>query len=346
MYKPNFKSNIMKNDNTLHFTIECLNSDFENASQRVKNIKDGESIVLVKDGTKIKVVTDDGYQIGYVPDIFNDIILKSMKNDIISAVIEHVDKDDTSVKICVLFEFNSNTESIIDDKHIDQIETKTSEDNKEEEKIQSSKTSISNTGVILIIIGVFLGLFMLIGMTKGCNPENNSISNAADSDSVVVDSSSSNDSSKEVVNNDIKKWDFTTEKDEMRGSTNVWASITSDDYASFDFPYNGGSFLKITVRHMKRFGTDVLLGISSGQFDGNDYNEDNYVTVRFDHGSPQRYYFTEPSDGSSDQIFIDNSRKFIAKLKRAKKIIIEAPFYQSGLQTFHFTVDESLNWKY
>jgi hypothetical protein len=55
---------------------------------------------------------------------------------------------------------------------------------------------------------------------------------------------------------------------------------------------------------MKKYGYDVLIGITSGQIHGNEYNDDNYVMVRFDKDKPIKYWFDESSDNSSDIVFI------------------------------------------
>ena len=68
------------------------------------------------------------------------------------------------------------------------------------------------------------------------------------------------------------------------------------------------------------------------------------VKVRFDGGKAMTFTTTEPSDNSSDMLFLSSVQKFINHAKRAKKILIEAPFYQEGNRVFTFTVDKPLEW--
>lgn len=103
--------------------------------------------------------------------------------------------------------------------------------------------------------------------------------------------------------------------------------------------------MTISIRYMKKYGYDAILAISPGQFDANEYAGNNHVTARFDGGSPRRYIVTEPSDGSSDYIFIQKKSDFISRCKKAKSIKIEAPFYQEGSAVFEFTVTKPLVWK-
>ena len=167
----------------------------------------------------------------------------------------------------------------------------------------------------------------------------NSYDSYADSDSVSIDPIE--DNVEEPVNS-VKTWNLKTNQDEMDDSKSYWYSLVSDNYANFDFPYEGNSYLTITVRWMKKYGYDVLLEIDKGQMVGNEYNGTNYVRVRFDSGKVQKYYYNEPNDGSSNLVFLRNAQKFIEKCKSAKDIIIEQEFYQEGVHQFKFHVDEPL----
>ena len=96
----------------------------------------------------------------------------------------------------------------------------------------------------------------------------------------------------------------------------------------------------VTVRQAKRSGTDVILGISKGQFNG------QYVSVKFDDNAAKKYKAYSADDGSLDVLFIDNAKDFIAKAKTAKTIKIEAEFYQEGNRVFTFTADKPLKWEH
>ncbi len=141
-----------------------------------------------------------------------------------------------------------------------------------------------------------------------------------------------------------KRWETSTSIDEMTGTENIWKSLTSDNTHHFDFPYEGGSTLKLTVRYMKKYGNDVILKISSGQVLCSEYNGTNYVNIRFDDEAPMRFYTNEPADYSSDHVFLNNPTKFINKAKKAKTIKVEIPIYEEGRPIFTFTVDEPLTW--
>ena len=188
--------------------------------------------------------------------------------------------------------------------------------------------------IILAIVGVsFLVLCI------NCNSITTSNGTYLDSDTAVIDTALYGNTPIEV---EKKTWSLQTEQDEMDDSKSYFYSLQSDNYANFDFPYEGDSYLTIGVRWMKKSGYDVLLKITDGQMVGNEYNGTNYVRVRFDGGKVQKFYYDEPNDGSSNLVFLRNAQKFIEKCKNAKDIIIEQEFYQEGVHQFKFHVDEPL----
>lgn len=189
--------------------------------------------------------------------------------------------------------------------------------------------------IILTIVGVSF-LVLCINM---CNSITTSNGTYLDSDTAVIDTALYGNTPIEV---EKKTWSLQTKQDEMDDSKSYWYSLQSDNYANFDFPYEGDSYLTITVRWMKKYGYDVLLEITDGQMVGDEYNGTNYVRVRFEGGKVQKFYYNEPNDGSSNLVFLRNAQKFIEKCKNAKDIIIEQEFYQEGVHQFKFHVDEPL----
>lgn len=189
-----------------------------------------------------------------------------------------------------------------------------------------------------------LGIFIIIGIISNLGGGADKSSQSNNEDSTYLDTTNNNAPTLSEKKKDLKTWNYSTETDEMNDSKSRFASLTSDNTVDFDFPYQGGSYLNLTVRYMKKYGTDVYIKISSGQFICNEYQGTNNVRVRFDNGSPIKFSTNEPSDGSSDLLFLSNAKKFIKLAKQAKIIKIEAPFYQEGNRVFTFTVDKSLEW--
>lgn len=207
---------------------------------------------------------------------------------------------------------------------------------------QQSPKKKMNGCLKYVLIG--FGLFMLIGIIGNLVDGDGTKSSASAQDSVAI--SQETDTMSAVAETPKKTWAYNTEVDEMTDSKSKYAYLKSDNYADFDFPYNGGSYMTISIRHTKKWGLDVYLSISKGQFLCSEYQGTDKITARFDDGTPIKFRTTEPDDGSSDLIFIVDSKAqaFVNKCKKAKSIKIEASFYQEGNRVFKFSVDEPLEW--
>lgn len=205
------------------------------------------------------------------------------------------------------------------------------------------ESSNNNNGLGIVISAVMAILILLI-IVNQCSKKESSMPQEHENYAVV-------DTIAEVLEVETREpeqssvqWAISTEKDPMTDSKNIWAKIESDDYVTQSFPYEGYTYASITVRYMKKYGYDVLIQITKGQITGSSYNGTNYITARFDDGSPQKYYFNESADGSSDVVFIRNTSDFIKRCKKAKDIKIDLPLYQGGRPVFSFHVDEPLVW--
>ena len=140
------------------------------------------------------------------------------------------------------------------------------------------------------------------------------------------------------------EWSVSREVDPMTDKETVWKTLRSDNWISQDFPYEGITQARITVRKSPKYGTDVYVRIDRGQIHGNEYRGTNYVTVRFDKDKAKRYYFNESADGSPDIVFLQGVTDFIRRAKKAKSIKVEIPVWQYGDALFEFSVDKPLEW--
>lgn len=131
----------------------------------------------------------------------------------------------------------------------------------------------------------------------------------------------------------ISKWQEFDRKDELRGTTDKFAIIDSNNSVDFDFPYCCDSTLKITVRQTSQYGKDVIFQISDGQFVCGIY--DCAGMISFD-GAPERLSLNTSADHDSKVLFAKYPDAIIRKLKNSEKVIIELPFYQEGNRQFTF----------
>jgi hypothetical protein len=145
-----------------------------------------------------------------------------------------------------------------------------------------------------------------------------------------------------IANSDAPAWTYSENKDEMRGSTEKFAEIVSTNVLHFRFPYSGGSVGHVAIRKSPQFGIDVMLGITNGQFICSEYRAD-HVNIKFDDGPIKKYSCTTPSDGDPKTLFLRPTGALIKSFKNSRSAIIEAPFYQEGMQQLHFNT-RGLRW--
>src|SRR3546814_11310943 len=104
------------------------------------------------------------------------------------------------------------------------------------------------------------------------------------------------------------------------------------------------------LRPLSSTRTDTLLpsttlfrSVPSGQIMCNSFS-DAYVNVKFDDCAIQRYGCTDASDGTSNMILIQGSKGFLSKLRKSKKAVVEAEFFQNGMQQMTFNT-ANLKWE-
>jgi hypothetical protein len=127
-------------------------------------------------------------------------------------------------------------------------------------------------------------------------------------------------------------WSYSSSIDPMRKSLIYYAEVKSINKLYFDFPYQGGFSATLKLRKSQRFGRNIMLTLEKGQFICHSYNDGCDVAMKFDDGKIENYRGLEPSDGSSDILFLSPYEKIINKLRNSRRLTIETEFYQEGLQ--------------
>lgn len=105
----------------------------------------------------------------------------------------------------------------------------------------------------------------------------------------------------------------------------------------FQSPYSGPQHGTLLLREHPRHGKDIVMSIERGQILCRSY-EDCNVLVRFDDQKPVTYSGVGAADGSSETVFIRNYSRFLANLKKAKRVRISTEIYQQGAPVFEFDV--------
>lgn len=137
-------------------------------------------------------------------------------------------------------------------------------------------------------------------------------------------------------------WRYSEDKDEMRGAVTRYANLDANQSIHLNFPY-GEQTPRITIRQSPQFGFHILVGVPSGQVMCNSWSN-SHISVKFDDGPIQRYGCNDAADGSSNMVFIEGAKGFLTKLRKSKKAVIEAEFFQNGMQQMTFDT-ANLDWQ-
>ena len=140
------------------------------------------------------------------------------------------------------------------------------------------------------------------------------------------------------------KWEYGQNKDELRNATTYKAMLSSNNAVNFGFPYES-SFMYLALRKYPKYGNDVVFTVN-GQF--NSCYDSCKITVKFDDNNLETYRMVGSDGGSNDTIFIESQKSmksFVSKLKKSKKLIVEASFYDHGKGQFTFDT-QGLEWKH
>ena len=165
-------------------------------------------------------------------------------------------------------------------------------------------------------------------------------------DSEVMVESVTNNTTDSIATTVVEKeipayWVYTEDYDQMNEDTIYFATCTSQNTKYFKFPYDGGSLLYLIVRKMNG-KNEVLVQISKGQIQSS-IGGNEYIRFKFDDNKPEAYYYNNAADGSTNYVFLNQSSKLIAKLRKSKKVKIDLPIFQEGRPVFEFST-EGLEW--
>ncbi len=133
------------------------------------------------------------------------------------------------------------------------------------------------------------------------------------------------------------RWSYSEDEDKVRGTKTFYATTTSTNTVYQAPPYDAATTMDITIRQSSKSGTDVMFIISSGQMMCPSY-EGCSATVRLDDGKPERISLNGASDNSSETVFVVGSKSFVARLKKAKHLVVEKTLFQAGAPQFEFDV--------
>lgn len=164
---------------------------------------------------------------------------------------------------------------------------------------------------------------------------------ATTADTTTAKNYKSDSANKGNVNNDTHTWEYNSEVDKMSDKTSFGATLEANEPLELKFPYEGSrAYLRLIFNNKNM----LVLGVSKGQFMASSVSDEE-IKVRFDNNKPEIYKCPGSSDGDSRYLFIGSSKTLIDKLKRSKKVLIEAEMFENGFQEMEFNT-EGLIWNH
>ena len=131
------------------------------------------------------------------------------------------------------------------------------------------------------------------------------------------------------------RWQYTEQPEPMGRGTIRQAAVRSLNEVNFGFPYQGAQRATLVLRVHPKHGQNVILTIEKGQFLCR--LDECSVAVRLDQGKPRDFVAVGP-DNNPTTLFIRGYERFVAAARKAKKVYVEAQFYQEGTRVFEFDV--------
>lgn len=209
----------MENSNLLYFTLKSIDTNFYEVKQKIDQLEKGNKLILIKDSDKIKVVTEDGIHIGFVPDFFFELISKSLTNNMANSIIDSIDKNNDSTNINLIFNFENNS---IKENSILEIKK-----NVEPENVLFQKPIVKNKSFVKMIIAIIVAIWSILAIIK-CNDGGRTqtpVIPYVDSDSVI----------QKVPKSEIKVHEKKINKDSIISVMHKDFIFRKDEYKSQDF---------------------------------------------------------------------------------------------------------------
>jgi len=138
-------------------------------------------------------------------------------------------------------------------------------------------------------------------------------------------------------------WDYEDQTDKMTSKRVLTASVRSSNSLDLAFPYRGENYGWLTVRKHPAHGLDVILQVSKGQIQCSAHF-DCQLLVKFDDAPPVKFKGMPPEDHTSTIVFISNTKSFLQKAAKARRILIQPTFFKNGAPILTFDTPEPLVW--
>jgi hypothetical protein len=142
------------------------------------------------------------------------------------------------------------------------------------------------------------------------------------------------------------QWTYHVNEDKMRGTKSYYASLDSPTRLDFQFPYNGGSTVTLSVSSVKKDEYYVRIWINKGQFvvrsllDVPELKFDDEPVMKLAKLTGTNNIGSIAEDGSGITLaYGSGGKRFAEKLKKSKRLVMDARFYLTERKQFEFKVE-------
>jgi len=136
-------------------------------------------------------------------------------------------------------------------------------------------------------------------------------------------------------NSQPQNWIYSSSTDGMTGQISKLACVKSSNELQFSSPYNGGAIGELCFRR-KGHSLNAYVDISTGQF--NSGIDEAGLKLKFDDGAIQRFSAEEATTHESGFLFISSEPQLLASTLKAKKLKLQAEYFEEGEQVSDFDV--------
>lgn len=133
-------------------------------------------------------------------------------------------------------------------------------------------------------------------------------------------------------------WRYVVDDDPMTGKSSRTATLLSTNSLHFGSPYGGEQHGRLYVRRHPSHGSDVAFAIERGQILCSGYADDCPIKIRFDDEKAFTVTGNNPSDHSTETVFLPRYKTLTAKMAKATTMRIQFNAYQEGAPVLEFNV--------
>jgi hypothetical protein len=177
---------------------------------------------------------------------------------------------------------------------------------------------------------------LILCISYSCNlqPQNNSsLQKSKDSASITTTNPKQVTPSLIDTSYHTDRWTYQVPNDTEKNKSFV-ASVFSPDMFDLKPMYNKEAMVLLAVMHRPKEDL-IILRATQGAFLHTDTSTDS-LRVRFDDNAPEEFAYYAANSNKEGDILIEPAKKFIAKLKKSKRTVIEVTFYKNGVRQIEF----------